>query len=344
MIKIAIIEAGDFHDECLHSQIQFLKRDDIEVTLFCNSKLKERINDLPDVKEIVYLDLSGKIKKYKSWYQTWRHIVKNRFSKVIFNSAESNIYKLIRFPFPKSIELIGVIHNAHNLQNKPKQKFISKRLHKYLTLNDFVTENIQKEKLTHLKVNSFYPIFFPSFESSLIKPSEKIWITVPGVIDLNKRDYRSFKDLKIPKEVKIIFLGRASTSEGKQFIEDARSYPSADQFVFFNSFIPNALFYDYIKQSDYILPLIHPGNDFFERFLKYKITGTYNLAFGYKKTLLVERSFSEIEDFKENAIFYDHNNMQEIFQKIKNPKKNTYQHPKWDFDIQKENYLNFILH
>ncbi len=343
MTKIALIEVGDFHDECLYSQLQFLQSEDIDVTLFVNKKLKSRITSLSSLATIDYLDLSSKARKYKHWFKMWRKIVFGGYSKVIFNSAESNIYKFVQFSFPKRIELIGTLHNGQNLKLKSKQKVISKKLDKYFVLNDFVAQAISKEKLTANKLTSYYPIFFPKIESSLQKPENEIWMTVPGVISFDKRDYSIFKDLKLYENIKIIFLGRANNPDALAFIKEAKAFPSFQNMAFFEDFIPNDLFHDYIKHSDYILPLIHPNNEFFNYFLKYKISGSYNLAFGYKKTLLMEQSFSEIEDFKETAFFYDANHFERIFDIIKNSEKKEYQNPKWSFEFQKKNYLDFIF-
>lgn len=343
MTKIALIEVGDFHDECLYSQLQFLQTEDIEVTLFVNEKIKSRIEGFSSPCNIVYLDLSSKVKKYRCWFNMWRSIVFGSFSKVIFNSAESNIYKFIQFSFPKHIELIGTLHNGQNLKLKPKQKIISKKLNKYFVLNDFVAKAISREKLTTKELASFYPIFFPKFETSLQKPENEIWMTVPGVISFDKRDYSIFKDLKLNDNIKIIFLGRANNTDALTFKEEAKTYPSFKNFVFFEAFIPNDLFHDYIKHSDYILPLIHPNNEFFNYFLKYKISGSYNLAFAYKKTMLIEQSFSEIEDFKETAFFYDANHFERIFDVIIPSEKKTYKNPKWSFEFQKKNYLDYIF-
>lgn len=343
MIKIAIIEAGDFHDECLYSHIQYLKSNDIEITLFCNARLKPRIDDYQDIKEIIYLDMSNKVRKYKSWFKTWKHITKNGFSKIILNSAESNIYKLLKFPFPKRIEITGVIHNAQNLKNKGKQKAISRRIHKYLALNDFATNNILLERLTDNKVETFYPIFFPDYENEIRKPEDEIWITVPGAMDYNKRDYDAFNSSRIPEGTKIIFLGSCSSPQAKMFQKQVENGKQRSSFVFFESYINNQLFFDYIKNSDYILPLIHPKNESFQNFLKYKISGSFNLAFGYKKPLLMEQSFASIQDFQENAIFYNLDEFENLFQKLKTYPKEIYHNPKWDFKYQKQKYSNFIL-
>ena len=224
-----------------------------------------------------------------------------------------------------------------------KQKYISKKLKKYFVLNDFIKENIETEKLTSNKIASYYPIFYPEFSSKLQKPEGEIWVTIPGVITFDKRDYEVFKLWEIPKNVKLIFLGRANNDDALQFIEEAKNYPSFSQMMFFNAFIPNEVFYDYVKQSDFILPLIHPTNAFFEYFLKYKITGSYNLAFGYKIPMLIEQSFSEIEDFKENAIFYDYKDTLALQKALNTEQIEIYKNPKWDFNFQKKKYLEFIF-
>ena len=72
---------------------------------------------------------NSKIKKYYAWYKIRKYLIDNNFSKVIFNSAERNILKLIYF-LPTKIECIGTIHNANKLIKKDYQKKISKRLKK----------------------------------------------------------------------------------------------------------------------------------------------------------------------------------------------------------------------
>ncbi|MBX2827832.1 MAG: hypothetical protein KTR22_06700 [Flavobacteriaceae bacterium] len=342
MHKVALIEAGAFHDECLYSQIQYLKGTG-HVTLFCHPELEPRVKQLPDVEEIIYFDFSSKWKKYQSWLSTWRKIVKGGFDTVIFNSAESNIRKLISFPFPKRIRLVGTLHNGHNLFEKTKQRKVTQKMDTYLTLNDFVAETIQKENLTTTKVGAYYPIFFPEFPKNLQKPEGEIWITVPGVISLDKRDYSIFKEWSIPENIKIIFLGRPENEQAKTFVEEAKQYPSDQNFKFFDAFVSNELFHDYIQNSDYIMPLIHPNNEFFSRFQKYKVSGSYNLAFGYRIPLLMEQSFSRIPDFQENAIFYDFQNIDSLIPSLNASHHEYYKNPKWDFQFQKENYLRLIF-
>jgi len=218
MTKIALIEVTHFHDECLFSQIRFLKHKDHHITLICNILLKDRVKMYNNVDEFVYIDTSSKFKKYKSWFKILRYVTKNNISKVIFNTAENHIYKLLLLPFPRKTELIGTIHNANKLVNR-KQKKISRKIHKYLTLSDLTKEQILREKLTNNPVSSYYPIFFPEYENKIKKAKNEIWVTIPEAIDFKKRDYSILKELKIPDHFKIILLGKADSIDAKNLLK-----------------------------------------------------------------------------------------------------------------------------
>ena len=177
----------------------------------------------------------------------------------------------------------------------------------------------------------------------MVKPKKEIWITIPGGFDFNKRDYTILKKWKITKDIKIIFLGNYNNLKAIKFINNLKSHPSFSSFIFFDNYISNELFHDYIMQSDFILPLIHPNVPYYNLYLKYKISGSYNLAFAYKIPLLIEQSFSEVMDFQENSIFYNYKNINNIFNLINKNSKEFYQNPKWEFEYQKEKYLSFVL-
>ena len=151
-----------------------------------------------------------------------------------------------------------------------------------------------------------------------------------------KKNVTSFKQLiyLIKKEIDVYPI---------KFINNLKSHPSFSSFIFFDNYISNELFHDYIMQSDFILPLIHPNVPYYDLYLKYKISGSYNLAFAYKIPLLIEQSFSEVMDFQENSIFYNYKNINNIFNLINKNSKEFYQHPKWEFEYQKEKYLSFVL-
>lgn len=343
MAKIALIEASPSHDECLYAQIKFLKSDNHQVILICNHKLKERVEGFDGVDQFMFLELTSKLKKYYTWFTLWRYLRTAKIDKVVFNTAESHIYKLLLFPFPKRIELIGTIHNAFKLKSNRKQKKIDQKLDKYFTLSEYITRQMKSEKLTQKPVGTFFPMLFPSFENSITKPKNEIWITIPGGIALDKRDYNSLLQLEIPSNYKIILLGKPYTKENIDFIEQLKNSAFKSQLICFKDYIPLSLFHSYIANSDYILPLIHPNGQSFDKFLKYKITGSNNLAYGYKIPMLMEQAFANFDDFKDCATFYDFKDLNSIFELIQKDEKKYYQEKIWEFEYQKKKYLDFLF-
>jgi len=342
MVKIALIEINNFHDECLYSHILFLKSGEHHVTLICNQKLRTRVENFP-ADDIVFLNMNSKIKKYKNWFLIRKIILKQKISKVILNTAEKNIYKLLMLPFPRSVEFIGTVHNVQKIKNSRKQRLIISKLDKILTLGKFIYRNLKEEKLVTQKANYYYPIFFEEHPQIIQKPRNEIWITIPGIIDFKKRDNQRVHDCPIPENVKIIMLGRPVSEEACEFLKQLKNHPTAQQFITFDGFIPPDLFHSYIRESDYILPLIHENTESFSDYLRYKISGSYNLAFAYKIPLLLDESLKEIEDFKGNAIFYQPENLCELFRELKPEKNIFFKNPELTFEYQKENYLNFIF-
>lgn len=339
MTKIALIEVTDFHDECLFSQIEYLKSPEVHITLICNAKLANRVNKIKGVDKYIFIDLSSKLKKYKAWISIWFY-VKNNVSKVIFNTAENYIFKLLFLPF-KNVELIGILHNGHKLKRK-KQKIISKKLDKYFVLGHFIKRSIKKEGLTQNPVGVFYPILFPEYKTVLNKPENEIWITIPGAVESDKRDYSSLYELLLPKNVKLILLGAAKTEAAKFLLKKLSQSKLEDNLMVFDKFIPNEIFHAYIEKSDFILPLIHPCIEQFSHFLNYKISGSYNLAIGYRKPLLLEKSLKPIEELNDCANYYDSENMNSILSAIEE-EKDYYKSLTWSKEHQRKAFLDFVF-
>jgi hypothetical protein len=121
------------------------------------------------------------------------------------------------------------------------------------------------------------------------------------------------------------------------------------QFILFEKFIPNEIFYSYLQLSDLILPLIHPTDIWFDKYSKTQISGSYNMAFTYKIPMLSENSFSAYEDFKDTSFFYETENLvdrinyiagnKEFYLSVKNK---MYMLSKWSFEFQSKKYAEFL--
>lgn len=258
---------------------------------------------------------------------------------VVFNTIhERSVRKLLLFPFRRKVQFVGLLHQTSDL-NKP---FVSSKIKKFYVLNDYLKDGlvVGEGRL----VSSFYPIFFPEQSTKLLpKKKDDIWIVIPGKVEKQRRDYEflleglSFQ--KLDPRVKLIFLGRAhgKNGYGQSVRVKAESLLDEGQSTFWDKYVPFEVVDAYLKQADYILPLV--------RFENYhdKITGTYNLAFAYKVPMLMDKVFSAYDDFSKNAILYDNDKLVSFMNSlIAMPAKEVCTDAKWQFEYQAKHYLDFM--
>jgi glycosyltransferase involved in cell wall biosynthesis len=355
--KAALIEIDGSHDECLYSQLLFLKQGGYETTLICNEKLRSQVMEFDAADEKLFFKLDGQ-SKWKELKDLWRirqYLVRNNITTVIFNSAHAHrVEYLTQMLFPRRFRFAGTIHGINKLKGSFTQKMISRKLRKYFVLNDYLLSNLHHLPTKGLAFQSFYPIFFPQFSGKPVieKPAGEFWIAIPGQVEYKRRDYetlvRAFARLEHKAGYKFLLLGKSEHRHGngpelRQLIDELGV---TAHFIFWKDFLDNATFHAYLEQCDVMMPLIHPGNDGFRKYLTYQITGMYNLAFAYKKPMLMLGDFNKYEDFKENAVFYSLETLPEVLQQAKTkiaaigPK--MYRQPKWSFDWQAKHYLEFI--
>lgn len=350
-LHVALIELSTSHDECLYAQVKMLKADhSIHLTLICHEKHRDNVKYYDLVNTIEYVPISKGINLWLDLFRVRNIILKGNFDKIIFNTAQGTLLKkLLMLPFGNT-EMIGTLHNTNKLNGSVGQKIISKKIRKYFVLNDYLLDNINPKDHPALRFSSYYPIFFPPFpEMDVAKNENEIWICIPGQVELKRRDYTSLFDsiekTGISPSIRFILLGRCSHAHGDgTYIKNwILQHNLTDYFMLFDDFISPQLFHSILKKCDYILPLIHPQHESFDLY-KTQVSGAYNLAFAYKKPLLMEKSFATYADFKNNSVFYDSN---QIIETINNEKPNNsatfYTEDKWNFDFQKNKYLHFIF-
>ncbi len=345
-MKIAIVELSESHEECLFSQISFLIDAGHEVSLYLHPKVK--IQDYKHlINNVVIYDFDSipKIKRFGLQLKLVKEL--KHFDKVIFNTASSSksVRNILFFMKAYATECIGVIHSVDKLNKSFTQKIISKKIKKYLALSDLLKDSIVLKNKA-LKLESFYPIFFPLTPKFIKKNENETWICIPGRVYFQRRDYnyllQKLTNISIPKHIKFIILGNINTPDGIILQDKIKENNLDNSFVFFNGFISNELYYNYIHSSDYIMPLLQKND---ESYINTKITGSFNLAYGFKKMLLCHTFYKAIPDLNENGIFYDNQNLEEVLNNLhtNNSKElTTYKNPKWNYEYQKEKYLNFI--
>lgn len=340
--KVLVLELLSWHDECLYSECLLLKENGYSVSLLADLRLKNSQLLLDTVvDEFFYLDFHAGIKTYSSLLSTRKLIIDQNFKYLFVNTAQGNpVWKFFLLGLPRDIQIVGTLHNVSKLGTSFSQKFISRRINKYLLLNEFLLS--EYSKYSNKPVSVFYPIFFPSINNrSITKPENEIWIAIPGTIDKRRRDYSVLLSKNFSPNIKFIILGNKNKADGLKFFHSVQKLGISDNFIFFDSFVDDITFQTYIKLADYILPLVHPAIFPLNNYLTTKISGTYNLAFGYKKIMLCDKALSTIEDFVDTSVFYESSSNFSVFvnnlENIQIDKSQFYKLEKWT--LKQQTYL-----
>ncbi|MGN7515453.1 MAG: hypothetical protein ACTHOM_13825 [Allomuricauda sp.] len=353
MKKAALIEFNSYHDECLYSQIKFLDSAGYSLTLVISSQIKDRAPEFLDIPEAVITFERSHQKNLFSRIcfilKLKKQLKKRSVKTVVFNTASSRLEViLLSFILRKRTALFGILHNLKKVNHSFSQKLINRSIKNYFVLNDFLEDSIQlKDK--SIQLQSFYPIFFPTYEeTTLKKPKGEIWISIPGKLDFGRRDYylvaETLQKTKSKSNLKILILGSTNSNDPRsgEFIEFIQKNELQENFMTFDSFLDNDVFHDYLKKSDYILiPLDSVGDNY----AKHKVMGCYNQAFGYQKTLISPIGLSHIPDIDNHSILYDGaKGLSMVLEQISKEKaeKKEYLESKWSFEAQKNKYINFL--
>jgi len=359
VLQAALIEIDGSHDECLYSQLLFLKQGGYHVTLICNEKLRERVQefDAADKQVFFQLDQTGKWKELGEIWKIRQYLVRNKIETLIFNTAHGKRVQYLCRLLPSGVRFVGTMHATNKLHDSLIQKVINERVQKYFVLNDYLLDRVRQLPPEGLSFSSYYPIFFPSFKNQprITKPRDEFWIAIPGQVEYKRRDYRTLVravvGLSNRSGYKFLLLGKSEheLSNGRDLQDLIRRAGVESNFIFWKDFVTCSTFHAYISQADVIMPLIHPNGHDLKKYVIHQISGAYNLAFAYKKPLLMCTNFAGYEDFRENSVFYDVaslsatlEDIQKIKTQIESLQPAMYRQPKWTFDYQAERYLNFI--
>ncbi len=347
-MKVALIEVSTSHEECLFTQVKLLTDGGHTVDLILHHALQPQIRAYQDLCNHCHFFepvTSGFFKKLRQRRALTKML--KSYDLLIFNTASSSklvrnlALSLSRYP----VRCLGVLHNAKKLGSSFTQRLISLKIKRYLVLSDTLLENAPK--MENLILGSFYPIYFPTVSAIPKKEEKEIWISIPGRIDWERRAYTTLisalRGLKTNVPLKFLLLGKLdkTTEAGNRLWQLILENQLEHFFICFDTFISNEKYHGHLKTSDYIMPLLKTSEDY----LNFKISGSFNLAFAYKKTLLCSSFFEPLQDLKENGLFYQENALQQLLHQISNEnlmKKGNYAQDKWDYAYQKEKYLKFV--
>lgn len=351
-MKVALVETGKSHDECLYAQLKILKSvDGISVVLICNERLRKNVEIFDLVDEFIYLTVRENFCQWADMFRLRRKLIRGGFDLVVINTAQgSMVKKLLLLPYPKHMKMLGILHNIQKInEGSVSQQLITRRLDGYYLLSDYLLQYMDSGKIGKTPVETFYPIFYPAFKPADVKKDPKdIWICIPGQVERKRRDYDTLlevlKSKKVNENIRFIFLGPCEHSHGDgQYIKEKIAEAGLqNQCLLWDGFVDNDVFHRVISESDYIMTLIHPNHVSWSLY-EGQITGAYNLAIGYRKPMLLENDFMAYEDFKDNAVFYSIGKLSETINSLKKPMNDQYYtDEKWSFGYQQQKYLSLI--
>jgi len=353
--RAALIELGDSHVECLYSQLLFLQHGGYAVHVICSERMREQVSGFENVHRFLFLNNdSDSMGHWNVVRSVLRYVKENDIRTLVFNTGGGNDTRDISLLAPSNVLLVGIIHHAHKLKNSFTQFLISKRVKKNFVLNDFVLDVIPRSRKRNFE--SAYLIFREPMKPLDVKRDpEKLWVAIPGEVDFRRRDYKTLVDA-LQKErgsegpLQFLLLGGCNRSgDGKRLREMIRAAGLESHFVLFDSFLHRETFFGYLTQSDVLLPLIHPGLQFFSHYQRYQVSGTYNLAFGFAKPMLLHKSLKGPADFDIAAFFYSPGEMVRLLGRLaRHPAeysekaRSIRECKKFSFEVQCEKYLGHL--
>lgn len=347
--SVALIELAHSHDECMFSQINALQAVNAKIFLVCHPQVFERLSPHFVFEGVHIVENTGAaFGDLKNMRAVVRFLKENGIQKAVFNTAQGGHIRNLRFMMPKQIECYGIIHTIKKFNESTTQKIIHKFIKKYAVLSDILKEGIKTE--FRGKVTSYYPIEFPNFGKHRLKHSSDIWVTIPGGIETRRKDLSALIPMitQTPDHVKFVFAGKSDPekAEIQQLLNEINDAGLNDRMIHFDTYISNEEFYQLIRSSEFLMPLIHPDTPSSSEYPYNQISGSFNLSFGFRIPLLMHTAYAHLEDLRHSATFYDLETFGEDFQLATENSTNKIaeivSNEKWQIDVQRSKYLQFI--
>lgn len=350
---VALIELGGSHDECLYSQVLFLKKFGFRTHIILFEDHLLHLDVFPEVdKWQSYKKPGGWLAEWRLVFRLLRYLKHQGISRVVVNTAEGNLIRKLSLAAGRHTDFTGIIHLSSKLWTSRSQKIISRKFKKYFVLSDFIREKLEKAG-TAVSIESFYPIYFPVEKAAHIEKSPSRQICIPGAVDFARRDYRSLLDemvsADIPTGLKFVLLGRTSSRDGQELKSRIRELGLEKHFSLFEGFIPHRQFYEQMNKAWLVLPLITPNCKDYSEYIDYKITGSFNLAYGFQLPMLLHESFASTRIYRETSLFYREGGLlKAVDQCLADPaglrtvRERISGLPEFQFEYQAKKYVHFI--
>lgn len=345
---IALVEIAGSHDECLYTQVRALADCNCRLFWVTSTAMKERNPHLdPFFTDILLVDTVSKpLADLRKMKEIVRYLQEKKVEKVVFNTAQGGHVRNLALLMPKHIVCYGLIHTLRKFQNSFTQKVIHRMIKKYVVLSDDLLAKVKP--VPGIEISSFYPIDFPHYEQDY--PKKDILVTLTGGVENRRKDLKSFIGMcsNSPAEVHFVFLGKSDMSreDVQVFVDELESWGIRNRVTLFPEFVDQATFDAVLKQTDFLLPLIHPNTPSSEEYIHHQISGAFSLAYAYRIPLLIHEAYRTEQDLNVAGFFYDPLQFGEVLtyaiSRRSDISKQIAGNPKWDVENQYAQFRAFL--
>lgn len=349
--RVAIVEIGGSHDECILSQLIGLKEAGAWIALCATRNLYERnpkfATLVDEFHEVVFPKTAigdfQVMRKLNKWF------AQEKISRVVCNTAQGGHIRNLTLTAAKNVRFFGLIHTIKMLDGRFTQRLISGKIKDYFILNQTLVD--YADKPTGIRLHVFYPLSYPSFNLTIEKDQNECWISVIGGIENRRKDLDGLVQMLrlMPLNVKLILLGKSDeqSEDFKNFFAQLKANNLENRVAYFNHFLEQEMFDAYLKNTDAIFPLVHPGTPSADEYFTRQISGAINVAFSYKIPMMIHADYSDWQDFQTGVVFYEFENFQKQFEVFVNNladlKISMFNNPTFDARAQNQNFAEIVL-
>jgi hypothetical protein len=297
--RCAIVECYNRHDEVYLTTVSLMNRLGYEVHVFNTrrNRLKNSFVHAPGLERRVHSRLSSA--------GVLRAAREGNFDVMIFNTLEGAAVLECARHVIQSTPILGFIHNASFLANKPEYSFfINHERCKFMALAPYIGNHVAGVA----DVGCMYPVFFYDRTVPRIRRSGKRRFCVQGYFDSTRRQYSlliaALEQLRAENrdDVEVYVMGRWSTKDFKTFNAQIKGKGLSRYVRYTWKGIGYRTYYRVLNSMDFILPLISPRSH--PEYFRGKSTSSVAAAIGFGKVPVLHRQLAELYGIERTSLTY----------------------------------------
>ncbi|GAB5417003.1 MAG: hypothetical protein Crog4KO_18700 [Crocinitomicaceae bacterium] len=345
--RIALVEIGGSHDECLLTQMHAIHKHGHDLVLITTANVAERNPAFSNyLEEIVIVNAENTRKALVR--EVWNKLKDLKIEKVVLNTAQGKVIRdLCLKAYVHPMEFIGIIHTTRMFTESFTQKIIHRKIKKYFLLSEQLLKQVTPPK--NVSIDYFYPLRFPT-ENRMVEKRNKV-VAVIGGVEERRKDLEGFIQMIQPlrsEKIRFVFLGKsdASKPEVPGFLQRLEEEGLTEMVQTFDQFVSQEIFDATLQNVDLILPLVHPNTPSADQYFRNQISGAMTVSFGYKIPMLMHTAYQSIAEMQPASFYYDVESFSSILknalENAESKREEMRKHLPYTTEEQERRYANFL--